>query len=314
MIFNKPLVRLTLICLLGANFASAQQSRPPRSWKFVDFALENTGNGSILMPNVIKLRSGKFAMYYNLSSPTINSIMIALSDDAIHWSSLDAALTSPSDPNDREFTLGGASVVPIENGKYRMYYRASPQQTPGKPPLYGIFSAISSDGITWEREAGVRIDIAAYDTDSSLTLAGHGSFYRLTDGRYGCIFSANTKENPNAPSDLTLALSNDGLKWGGFKTLYKGWHDPTIKRVGDRYYMYAFNLHYNYGVAQSDDGITWPSIPKPFKLFDKSGVDLGTAQGTGDFGLAVGPNGRLLLFTNYGNPSQKIAIFKPRSP
>ena len=305
-------ITLTILTYLSLTCACAQELRPPRSWKFVDFAIENSAEGSILMPNVIKLRNGKFAMYYNLSSPKLNTIQLALSDDAVHWQSVGAVLTGPSDPNDREFTLGGASVLPIENKKYRMYYRASPQQTPGSPPLYGIFSAISSDGISWEREPGVRIDIAAYDSSSNLTLAGHGSFYRLKDGKFACILSANTAENPKAPSDLTLALSDDGISWGDFKTLYKGWHDPTIKRVGDRYYMYAFNLHYNYGVAQSEDGVTWPSSPKPFKLFDAKGNDLGTEQGTGDFGLGLGPNGRLLLFTNYGNPSQKIAIFKPR--
>ena len=308
----KFLIALILISVISANCATTQERRPPRSWKFVDFAIENTASGSVLMPNVIKLRSGQYAMYYNLSSPTVNTIQVALSEDAINWNTVGTALSGPSDPNDREFTLGGASVMPIENKKYRMYYRASPQQTTGSAPLYGIFSATSSDGITWEREPGVRIDIATYDSSSTLRLAGHGSFYRLKDGRYGCMFSGNTTADPKAPSDLTLAFSDDGITWGDFKTLYTGWHDPTIKRVGDKYYMYAFNLHYNYGVAQSDDGITWPSTPKPFKLYDIRGNDLGTEQGTGDFGLGIGPNRRLLLFTNYGNPSQKIAIFKPR--
>ena len=309
---HKLLISLALLTLVSASLTAAQDRRPPRSWKFVDYAIENFGRGSVLMPNMIKLKTGQYALYYNLQEPTVSAIKVALSEDGINWSTVATALSSPTDPSDREYTLGGASVMRIEDGKYRMYYRASPQQTIGTPPLYGIFSAISSDGISWQREPGVRIDIAAYDSKSNLTLAGHGSFYRLENGRYACVFSANSKANPNSPSDLTQAFSNDGLIWSEFKTLYKGWHDPTIKRVGDNYYMYAFYLHYYYGVAQSPDGVTWPNSMQPFKLFDSSGSDLGTSQGTGDFGLGLGPNGKLLLFTNFGNPSQKIAIFKAR--
>lgn len=84
-----------------------------------------------------------------------------------------------------------AEVIDIGAGKYRMYYSIEPE-VPGNK--LEIFSATSSDGITWNKEEGVRRQFATFP-----------DVIRLPDGRFRMYFQNN--------GVIKSAISQNGLVW-----------------------------------------------------------------------------------------------------
>ena len=193
------------------------------------------------MSNIIPGESSGFVLFYTLGSPNGSVIKRAPSDDGLTWHATGVALNGSADPNDTQFDLGGQSVLKLNDGRYRMYYRSCPKRASDKEiPKYQVFSAISSDGVTFAKEEGTRISNRTYDPSSPLKLAGHGS-YIAVDGGFTGIFSGSKVES-TGPSDLMFVSSTDGITWSNPKTRYRGWHDPSIKRVGKHFIMYASYL------------------------------------------------------------------------
>jgi len=277
---------------------------PIETWQFANYLIGRRAGvdppqGSTIMPNVIRRPDGTYRMYYNLSAPDNHRIRYADSADLSSFVFQGTALQGSADPTNDENLLGGPSVVRLPDGRYRMYYRCSPRVESG-PPLYTLRSAISADGGEFTRE-GVRIGIRPADPTSQFELAGHGSFYELPSGGYGCIFSGNLAGDRSA-SDLFLATSPDGLTWGNFKLLYDGWHDPVVVRHDGRYYMYANYLTSGTGRAVSADGVTWPERPDAVQFVDEAGTRLAGGEGIGDVGCVSTPTG-LRLFSNFADGS-----------
>lgn len=307
---------LLLFSISTTSYAQGEPPNPPSSgevWKFKGYCVgEKAGNepsrsGSVLMPNILQLDGGGYRMYYNKSIPGQNQIKYAESTDGLNWTVKGVALQGSSNPQDRTYILGGPSVVKVDGG-YRMYYRCSPEQERGTAPKLHIRSAFSTDGINFKEE-GIRIEIKSADPSSSLELAGHGSFYRVKDGTFAAIFSANA--DARQPSDLYSATSKDGLVWGNFKKLYTGFHDPTVVIKDGKYYLYGMYLHFYHARVISDDGVNWPAQMEKILLTDSTGVDLTEARvGVGDLGAGLSPDGQIRLYTNYGNPSSDIVVFE----
>lgn len=278
--------------------------------------VSNETQNVILMPHIVKLDNGDargaYRMFYNKTlGPGQDQISYADSTDGVTWQAKGVALQGASDPNSRNYVLGGAQIVRLNDGRWRMYYRASPKITQGTPPAYGIFSAISNDGNTFTIESGVRIDIQPYAADSPFSLAGHGAFFVANDGTYVGIFSGNLASEAKSPSSLYLIFSKDGLTWDvtGAKRILKDYHDPTVVKYNGQYVMYAMNLHFYTAKVVSADGLNWDATPEPINLLDEQGKTLDTGA-IGDVGGMVAPNGELWLFSNHQqgqNPSMAIA-------
>ncbi|MBX7221504.1 MAG: hypothetical protein K1Y36_16255 [Blastocatellia bacterium] len=322
--FRKTLVWLgcVALCTLFLSGSAAYMQSDPggnltpvETWKIKNIGIgPNAGNDNEkavrLMPNVIRLDNGTFRMYFSKSlGPGKDDIRYADSLDAATWTVKGVILSGSSNPTDRTYIFGGPSVVRLDDGQFRMYYRTSDQVPQGAAPHHHIRSAISKDGVTFTEEPGIRIDVSPFDTSSPFMLAGHGSFYRTADGGFGGIFSGNLKDSRD-PSDLFLTTSKDGLTWGNFKKLYPGFHDPTVVKKGNQYYLYAMYLHFYHARGISSDGVNWPTQLDKIILADQNGTDLTASRaGVGDLGAGVGPNGQIRLYTNYGNPSENIAQF-----
>lgn len=94
-----------------------------------------------------------------------------------------------------DLAIGGnyadSDIVDIGNGKYRMYYAIEPEVPGNKLEVY---SATSSDGITWAPESGVRRTFTVFP-----------DVVRLPDGRWRMYF-----QNAGV---IKSAISSDGLKW-----------------------------------------------------------------------------------------------------
>ncbi len=99
-----------------------------------------------------------------------------------------------------------ADVVSLENGTYRMYFGDVPSS---KNFIHGIFSAISSDGITWKIEDGVRQQNAAFP-----------DVIKLKDGSFRMYFQGG--------GGIQSAVSKDGLTW----TQETGVRMDTINNAG----------------------------------------------------------------------------------
>ena len=84
-----------------------------------------------------------------------------------------------------------ADVVDLENGNYRMYYSLEPEVAGFNGQVY---SALSSDGISWTQETGTRKEGATFP-----------SVIKLPDGRYRMYF-----QNAGV---IKSAISSDGLAW-----------------------------------------------------------------------------------------------------
>ncbi|MCW1968255.1 MAG: hypothetical protein KIH69_009085 [Anaerolineae bacterium] len=313
--------------------AKPAQAQPPNSaratgetWVRQGIAIgAQVGNETqnvILMPHIVKLDTGDargaYRMFYNKTlGPGQDQISYADSNDGVAWQAKGVALQGSNDPTNRTYVLGGAQIVRLNDGRWRMYYRASPKINQGTPPAYGIFSAISNDGNTFTNEPGVRIDIQPYAADSPFVLAGHGAFFVANDGTYGGIFSGNLASEAKSPSSLYLIFSKDGLTWDvkGAKRILKDYHDPTVVKYNGQYVMYAMNLHFYTAKVVSADGLNWGATPEPINLLDEQGKTLDTGA-IGDVGGMVAPNGELWLFSNHQqgqNPSMAIARWRKQA-
>jgi hypothetical protein len=306
-------------CLQTVSAQSPPTPTPPtvETWVMQGFCVgaavnNETQGGTLLMANVISLDSGGYRMFYNKSSLGNDQIRYADSPDGVNWTTKSTVLQGSSTPTDRTYMLGGASVVKLPDKRFRMYYRCSVYVAQGSPPKYHVRSAISDDGVHFTEEAGIRIDIFPYDSNSQFILVGHGSFFLAANGTYVGIVSANLRDEERNPSDLFVTTSSDGLTWGNFKRLYSGVHDPTVVKKGNQYHLYAMYLHYYHGKAVSSDGINWPSQMNKVSLVDSSGEEVQN-QGVGDLGAALDSSGEIRLYTNHGNPSSKIAYFKQKA-
>jgi hypothetical protein len=122
-----------------------------------------------------------------------------------------------------------AEVVEAEEG-YRMYFGGEPEVAQGR---LGIYSAISSDGVEWRIEPGMRIGSATFP-----------DVVRLPDGGYRMYFQRG--------GVIVSATSEDGLTWRedpGVR-IGRGGHDglddlgvgaPTTLRLRDGSYLMVYH-------------------------------------------------------------------------
>ncbi|OIP80225.1 hypothetical protein COW94_03570 [Candidatus Peregrinibacteria bacterium CG22_combo_CG10-13_8_21_14_all_44_10] len=287
----------------------------PTTFEFVTLTIgEAQGDpveGSIFMPEIVPLDDGSYRMFFAESDGKSSAIKYADSSDGISWEVKGVALEGEDDLKSPLHLIGGPSIVRLENGDFRMYYRATTDHAGDPRPLYQNFSAVSHDGMTFTPESGTRIPIQNYDQESPFVLAGHGRYFEAEDGTLAAIVSLNTLDDQNGPSDLALMTSEDGLTWENYEILYEDWHDPTVVQIDGYYLMYATYLTETQGVAVSTDGLNWPDEMLDVDFVDADGNVLTEADGgVGDIAAAVISDGEIWIYTNYGRPGRDIALFK----
>ncbi len=309
------LVGLAGTYLLFNQSQSSEVLSAPTEFVFEDYAIgENTGLDltglSVIMANVIELKNGDYRMYFTVTSPDYTEIRYTDSTDAINWEGQGVSLTHVSDTTDREFIVGGPSVIALPNGGYRMYYRTSEKTPEDEQPNYHIRSAISDDGTAFTREKDIVMDIQDYDPDSNFHLIGHTKFFINQEGTYVGILTANFVGD-NGPSDIMVTTSPDGLNWGEPEVLFKDWHDPAVVYYEGQYLMYATYLLEKQAVAVSKDGITWSKEMTPITFTSTDGIPLIIGEdGMGDLDAFVTKSGELFLYSNFGMPSKDIAAHR----
>lgn len=308
--------RLIITIILLQAFAS--QSQPTQKWIRYDLVLgahhNNIVNGmpnaSLLMADVIEF-NGAYRMYYTMKNADSAQIRYADSPDGITWTDGGIIMKSDTsrDTTNRRWEINGPSVFKLNGGQYRMYYCTTPYYH-GGPPSFSISTAISPDGTNFTDE-GIAIDIVPYDSSSTLSLAGHGTYFENDSGSVTAVFSANASDQHLQPSSLYIGRSTNGLDFTGIFKRYQGWHDPIVVKQNNKYVLFAMYMLSKSGTCTSTNGLNWINQLDSISFQDSLGnVLTESVTGIGDIGGIVMPGDEIWLYTNYGSPSRDIALFR----
>lgn len=155
----------------------------------------------------IVLPDGTYRMYYCHEwydfelGYYVGHILSAVSTDGITWTKEEGVRVDRGGTNDL-IRAGHPNVINLLDGTYRMYY-VGYDNVAGN---HAILSAVSTDGVTWTKEEGIRIEIGGiYDGNAVLhpeVVAVQGGFIMFYGG-----------ENEDLQTDILSAVSMDGLDW-----------------------------------------------------------------------------------------------------
>jgi len=161
-------------------------------------------NKMISNPAVIELKDNSYIMIYEErpisgNNPetkrppgpeTQRNLMVALSSDGKKFTQQGIAIDSSKEDN---YFASVPDLVLLPDGKIRMYYVSGGE---------AIGSAISSDGITWAREEGYRLEEKAVDPDV---------LYKIIDGKQKWVMYYSVLTGPG--NKIYKSVSANGLKW-----------------------------------------------------------------------------------------------------
>lgn len=224
----------------------------------------------ISAPSMVLLVDGNYRMFWN--DPSINGIGSGTSSDGLRFSPDDRARLINAPAGQPDCVTGFPWLIQVPGG-YRLYYQgaASPCTTAPISPTdpqatFQVFSAFSRDGLSFERETGIRIDAGE---SAPLASAGHGRVQQLDDGRYRMFFTARYR-GETAPAILG-ATSLDGLNWTlDPQPILRNASSPTIIQIESTLYLYAVYQADNVILLESSDGVAFRPTHW-VELFDEQG-------------------------------------------
>jgi len=178
------------------------------------------------VPYAHRLEDGRFRIYYG--GP--GGILSAISNEGLNFKK-EAGVRIPSgSPESLEAITSDPALVALKDGRVRMYYKVA--TGPGGPgqSVHSIFSAISTDGLSFEKE-GVRIDSQqtpdrgwASVPEAIVLPDGRVRIYYVSDGLY-------------VQHGIVSAISEDGLNFIREETRLTGFVDPAVVRLADGSYL-----------------------------------------------------------------------------
>jgi hypothetical protein len=209
---------------------------------------------------------------------------------------------------------GGAlpRIVPLANGQYRMFF--SNNLTEGGN-TGGIYSAISSDGLNFTVEPGIRIAASAVTMPSDALMHGL-AIATLPNGTYRMYFVLESQSLPPNPNPMLSATSSDMLNWtidpgvrigpGATLGTTTAFRHPFAVNNGDGsvtlfYYELTGSAQEGVRFSTSSDGLNFTSDRKT----SVCGPGANCAP-CGDPSVYALPDGRLRMYYNNYNPANGI--------
>jgi len=218
-------------------------------------------DGSV--PFVHTLKDGKVRLYYCNSK----GILSAISQDGVTFTKESGVRLSPS--TGFEVQVCDPTIVDLPDGKMRMYYKgaSSLNPSPGQS-IHKIFSALSSDGLTFQKE-GLRIDS---ETSGDNGWASVPDALMLPDGRVRLYYVTAA----NGEHGIGSAISSDGLSFVKEMGLrVPNLVDPALVKMGDRYVLFAASIDERFTALpkgiyylESLDGLTFSEATAVFQSSD----------------------------------------------
>lgn len=144
-------------------------------------------NGWYWNPEIVILYDGTYRMYvedHGKDGSSLVGIVVLSSEDGFDWDYVGIAMTAASHPG----------IVKLDNS-WRLYYQCGES----------ICSAISDDGLTFEKEDGTRLDS---DTDSEGANVRHPCVVEASEGGYRMYYDTDPG---GSYIRIWSAYSNDGL-------------------------------------------------------------------------------------------------------
>jgi len=217
-------------------------------------------DGSV--PFVHTLKDGKVRLYYCKDEKILSAIssdgLVFTKEQGIRISSGTGFETHVCDP----------TIVDLPEGKVRMYYKGANTMKPGPGSIHKIYSAISSDGLNFQKE-GLRIDS---ETNGDNGWASVPDAIVLSDGQVRMYYVTASEMQHGIGS----AISSDGLnfiKEAGMRV--PKLVDPALVRIGERYVLFAASIDEGSNIpkgiyyVESSDGLTFGG---PIPVFQADNV------------------------------------------
>lgn len=266
-------------------------------------------DGSV--PFVIILPDGRFRLYYC----SVSGIVSAISSDGLSFTREPGVrLQGTGRTGDPEPIVCDPSVLRLDDGRWRMYYKGADR--PGGPGFanHRAFSAISEDGLTFQRE-GLRYDpVGTIDNG----WASVPEVIRTFDGRFRMYYVTGAAP----PNDgIASAISNDGLTFTRENGVRARGVDPAIIKLPNGTYWLFFKeqLGQEPGIysARSTNGLDFtvdpgvrvtPSPTADRNVFDPTVIVLPDGSARMYYGGAT--DSGVITFSAKFNPPTPIPEFR----
>jgi hypothetical protein len=192
-------------------------------------------------PTLVELPDGKIRMYYKGANgfggpgEAIHKIFSALSSDGLNFQKEGLRIDS-----EKTGDMGWASVpeaIKLLDGKIRIYYVSGDPKAEG-----GIMSAISEDGLNFEKEKGARVK--GNFVDPAITISPDGKFLLLV------VYNCRPEKgycNPNFPNGIYSLISDDGLNFSDLNLVIQfdpgsQFLDPNIVKIDENTFRVYFGV------------------------------------------------------------------------
>ena len=222
---SSPLVSTTTPPQIVSTTTPAQM--PPVSFTWTkDLGIRVSGGQ---VPYVYKLKDGRFRMYYCGLRGGIES---AISSDGLNFQTESGLRLAPI-YGGSETIICDPTLVELSDGRFRLYYKGA--NIGGGPAIHKIFSAISSDGLNFERE---RLVIDSDKTDDQ-SWASVPEAIKLSDGRVRLYYVSRSCGR----GCVVSAISSDGLNFTKEETKIYDYVDPSMTQLPDgRFFLITANF------------------------------------------------------------------------
>lgn len=267
-------MRLSVIVLALFIAASASAARVDTVWRITPEDGTRVTEG--VSTEAVRWNDGTVRIYLS----TMSGERAYTSSDGLAFQPLAANLPKGTDP----------SLVRLSDGRWRMYYLArSPDGTSVR-----IMSAVSTDGLAWTDDGGVRLDISGPGKAGGVPEA-----VQLADGRTRLYYIPFAKGDESIAS----ATSNDGLNFtqDPGSRLTGGYVDPAVVQLSDGSFLGLFSTspkaQQQLFIGHSADGLTWTVDPKPALDYSANALDptmLDLGDGTLRVYYSISPAGQQL--------------------
>jgi len=241
---GRPIARPDADCPGGRSPLGVLRSTDDgATWTSLGNACMQGSNVFAVDPTPLVL-DGKIALYAvdldSLGRPVAQSIYLVTSDDGVNFD-------APFPVYTQSGMMVDPFVVEMPDGRFRLYVPSESE---------GIISAVSDDGMTFVREAGVRTEaggmpgaIVLPDGRVRLFLCGGGIFSMISDDGLDFTLEDGLRIPPPFPTALVDNPEPIRLDGGGYLMLYSV-HDT--RNDGLLPWEYT-EIH----LATSQDGLTW---------------------------------------------------------
>lgn len=237
---------------------------PARKWQMEEVRIE----GKYTDAEIVKLDDGRYRIYYTVEPEVPGNqkeMYSSISSDGLNWQQ-EAGVRM----RNRSFP----DVVRLPDERWRMYYQSF-KIIPGREPEVAIMSSISTDGLSWTEEDGVRIRVGLQGTNDTQRVAAP-TVVRLPDDTYFAVYRGRAGENRFGQRDpidnalkpidyLISAVSRDGLNWqagalivdSDNEELYAQVDGPELVYDGSNLKLYYSSFPGVYIKESKDNGKTW---------------------------------------------------------